>query len=167
MSALRHGVGALLIAVMTVASASGAEPVFAELSGSRIRVSDRAGAPILLNFWATWCAPCRSEMPVFTKLHEELAPRGLRVIGVSANGLDQAETVRAAMTAMNMSFEVWLWANANDMAHYSVGPQLPATLLIAADGTVLHRFRGVVREDQLRPLIEPLLPRQAEDQPAP
>ena len=79
------------------------------------------------------------------------------MIGVSANGLDQSEMVKAAMQSMAMRFEVWLWANANDMEFYGVGPQLPATLLIGRDGDVLHRFRGTVREEQLRPLIEGLL----------
>jgi thiol-disulfide isomerase/thioredoxin len=156
-SLIRAAPALALLGGLAGAQLARAEPVFSDLAGERIAVSARKGEVLLLNFWSTWCAPCRSEMPVFVKLHEDFAPRGLRVLGVSADGLDQVKKVKAAMKSMDMEFEVWLWANANDMAHYGVGPQLPATLIIDREGKILHRFRGVVRDEQLRPLLEPLL----------
>ena len=139
------------------AAEASAEPVFADLSGNAVRLSDRGGEVVLLNFWSTWCAPCRKEMPVFVRLHDELGPRGLRVLGVAANGRDEVAAVTRVMGQLDMRFEVWTWANAFDMEHYGVGPGLPATLVVDRDGRIVRRFRGLVTEAQLRPVVEELL----------
>jgi len=104
------------------ATAGTEEPVFADLEGNAVRLSQR-----------------------------------LRVLGIAADGRDQVAAVREAMSELDVGFEVWLWANANDMAHYGVGPRLPATLIVDGSGDVVRRFRGVVSEKQLRPELEPLL----------
>jgi len=134
------------------------EPVFADLEGRSVRVSQRRGDVVLLNFWSTWCGPCRTEMPVFVRLDRDLRSRGLRVLGVAANGRDEADAVRRVADELGVRFEVWLWANAFDMARYGVGPGLPATLVLDRDGRVVRRFQGPVTEADVRPVVEALLP---------
>ena len=155
---------ALLVAAPAPASAQAPEPIFVDLAGRTVKASEHRGEVVLLNFWATYCGPCRTEMPQLQRLHAELGPKGLRVIGAAANGRDEAEPVRRALAELGATFEPWLWVSAKDMRHYGVGPGLPATVLLARDGSVRHRVQGVVNADGLRPLIEKLL---AEPAPAP
>jgi len=56
------------------------------LAGDSLRLADLEGGPILLNLWATWCPPCRTEIPFLQSLHEEFGSRGLQVVGVSVDG---------------------------------------------------------------------------------
>jgi len=133
------------------------EPVFADLSGRTVRVSDHRGDVVLLHFWATWCGACKPEMPVFVRLHDSLGPKGLRVLGASANARDEAELVRRYMSDAGMRFESWLWVSAKDMKHYGVGPGLPATVVIDRAGRVRRAIRGRADEATLRPLLEQLL----------
>ena len=148
--------GALLLADPSHARGTD-EPVFADLEGHAVHLSDRRGEIVLVNFWATWCAPCRHEMPVFVTLADELGPRGLTVLGISADGRNESAKVRKVLAELDVRFDVWVWANAYDLAHYGVGPGLPATLVVDGEGRVRHRLQGVVTTERLRPLLEPLL----------
>src|SRR5687768_16999149 len=129
----RRGLLALVLAFGALARGAQAdadtpeEPFFADLSGKTVRASDHAGSVVVLHFWATWCGPCAREMPIFVRLHDDLAPKGVRVIAASANARDEAELVRGYMRDHDMRFTTWLWVSAKDMRHYGVGPGLPAT----------------------------------------
>jgi thiol-disulfide isomerase/thioredoxin len=139
------------------------EPVFAALDGRTVRASDHRGQVVLLNFWATYCGPCRTEMPQLQSLHESLGPQGLRVQGAAANGRDEGEAVRRSMSQLGATFDTWLWVSAKDMRHYGVGPGLPATVILDRQGRVRHRVQGVVQAAALTPLLRELL---AEPAPA-
>ena len=159
----RLALALLLVLAAAPAIAQEEEPIFVDLGGRTVKVSDHRGEVVLLNFWATYCGPCRTEMPALQKLHAELGPKGLRVIGAAANGRDEGEAVKRALEGFGVTFEPWLWVSAKDMRHYGVGPGLPATVLIARDGTVRRRVQGIVDAEILRPIVEQLL---AEPAPA-
>jgi cytochrome c biogenesis protein CcmG/thiol:disulfide interchange protein DsbE len=153
---------AALLLALAVASAAHAdepreEPQFVDLSMKTVRVSDHLGDVVLVNFWATWCGPCRQEVPALAKLNTELQPKGLRIIGAAGNGRDDAATVQAAMKDLGVNYEVWLWVTAKDMAYYGVGPGIPATVLVDRKGVVRARFPGVIDPAKARPIIEAVL----------
>lgn len=142
------------------------EPIFVDISGRTVRVSEHLGYVVLLNFWATWCGPCRTEMPEIQKLHEALSPQGLRVIAPAANGRDEGPQVTRVLAERGATYESWLWVSAKDMRYWGVGPGLPATVLLDREGRVRHRFQGMVTDAQLRPLLTEMLAEKPAPAPA-
>ncbi len=114
----------------------------ARVLGSEDRV-DIAAVPekaLLLNTWATWCKPCRDEMPDFEAVHKKYAAEGLRVVGVNIDEGAGDETVRRFADDIGVSFEMWRDPNNNFAKKFRVlGP--PETFLVA-DGKILRHWRG-------------------------
>ncbi|MGH7483165.1 MAG: TlpA family protein disulfide reductase [Longimicrobiales bacterium] len=112
------------------------------LSGERIGLDSFRGRVVLLNVWATWCAPCRFEMPALQRLHERLGPRGLEVVAVS---VDQAAGNRALVErfveAHELTFTVLLDPEGRVRRRFAVAG-LPTTFVIDRTGTVRERVLG-------------------------
>ncbi len=116
-------------------------PQFARrsLSGARVNLHAYRGKVVLLNFWATWCAPCQVELPQFAAWQAKFASDGLQVIAVSMD--DNATPVRALTRRLRLNFPVVLGDPALGTQYGGV-LGLPITFLIARDGTVSSRFEG-------------------------
>jgi peroxiredoxin len=97
----------------------------------RLSVNDLRGRVILLNFWASWCAECRPEMPVLERLHRELEPRGLAVVGINAR--EEAISVRRYASELRLTFPLLLDRDGTMTKQYGV-LGLPTTFLIGRDG---------------------------------
>jgi cytochrome c biogenesis protein CcmG, thiol:disulfide interchange protein DsbE len=130
------------------------------LDGDSLHLSSLRGQPVLLNVWATWCPPCREEMPALQALHEEYGPRGLRVLGVSVDSRGSEETIRSFLREGGYSFTILHdAADAVSRQFRTIG--VPETFLIDGDGRVVRRWIGKfdpLAEDVVAD-IEPLLPR--------
>ena len=125
-----------------------------DLDGKPVSLAALQGKPVLLDFWATWCGPCRAEMPNFKKIVATYAPKGLVVIAVS---LDQDEkklrdVVKAEGLTWPQLFDGKGWGNAI-AGLYNVRA-IPQTLLIGPDGVVVRReYRAGVFEDDIAKLV--------------
>jgi thiol-disulfide isomerase/thioredoxin len=110
------------------------------LQGKPVRFAAYRGKVVLLNFWATWCPPCRKEMPSMERLHRAYRERGLVVLAVSQ---DEAplEDVRRFAVALGLTFPVWHDRDREAARHYSL-PGVPTSYLIAADGQLAWRVLG-------------------------
>ncbi|MGH7392114.1 MAG: TlpA family protein disulfide reductase [Candidatus Rokuibacteriota bacterium] len=97
----------------------------------RLSMKDVRGQVILLNFWASWCAECRPEMPVLERLHRELGPRGLAVVGINAR--EEAVAVRRYARELRLTFPLLLDPGGTVNNQYGV-VGLPTTFLIGRDG---------------------------------
>lgn len=125
-----------------------AAPAYAAvtLTGDSVRLADLRGQPVLLNVWATWCPPCREEIPVLQALHEELAAEGLRVVGVSVDNAAADEAVVAFRRNFGMTYAVWRDpAQRVSSAFRTRG--VPVTLLVDAEGIVRWRHLGPITAD--------------------
>ena len=146
------GSATLLLAVMAAAcevpevrvpEVGGAAPAFsaATLDGGEMTSAELEGAPYLLNIWATWCAPCRDEMPALQRLHDAYADQGFRVIGVSVDDRGAADRIQAFANEFGISFPVFhdeTWAIMD--SYLLLG--LPGSFLIDADGRIARKWTG-------------------------
>jgi peroxiredoxin len=110
-----------------------------DLTGKKIRLKDFRGKVVFLNFFATWCVPCRLEMPAMEWLYRTYRDKGLAVVAVGIR--ESAKTVRAFTQEMKLSFPALLDMDGSVAYTYSVRP-VPATYLIRRDGKILGRAFG-------------------------
>ena len=101
------------------------------IDAGHISMTDLRGKVVFINFWASWCLECRPEMPVLDRLHRELAPRGLAIVGVNAR--ENKETVRRYARELDLTFPLVLDPDGKINALYGV-VGLPTTFLVGRDG---------------------------------
>jgi cytochrome c biogenesis protein CcmG, thiol:disulfide interchange protein DsbE len=98
-------------------------------------LTDFKGKVVLLNVWATWCGPCRTEMPSIEALHKEMGPKGLHVVAVSIDDPGKADEIRKFLRDFNLTFEVLHDSTQAIQAAYQT-TGVPETFIIARDGTI-------------------------------
>lgn len=112
------------------------------LDGRNVRLSDFRGKVVLLNFWATWCAPCRVEMPWLVEFHQQYRSHGLEVVGVAVDDGNRDEIAKF-VHERHVGYTILL----NDQAvgdAYGGLRLLPQTVFIGRDGRILRRRTGVL-----------------------
>jgi thiol-disulfide isomerase/thioredoxin len=121
-----------------------------DLAGKKMSIAGFQGKTVLLDFWATWCAPCRQEMPTFEKLHREFAGKDVVILTVD---VDEPEAVAAQyMKDEKLTFPVLIAEGTDTVARYGV-MAFPTTLAIDAEGHVAAYAVGGRKEAELRELI--------------
>lgn len=131
------------------------------LSGAPIKLSDYSGKVLVINLWATWCGPCRSEIPELVKFHKEFHSKGLEMVGLSTeNPEGSAENVQNFVRDFNMDYRVG-WVTSDVAITLMQGRDaIPQSFVISRDGRVLKRFIGFnpqATPPQLRQAIEDAL----------
>jgi thiol-disulfide isomerase/thioredoxin len=109
------------------------------LDGGTFRLAEHAGEVVLLNFWATWCGPCKQEMPELQRLFEAQGPKGLRVVGVSVDSAGATKEVVKMADSLGVRFPV---AHAPALGRLFDVSAIPAIRLIGKDGSVHYTARG-------------------------
>lgn len=114
------------------------------LTGDTVSLADLRGKVVLLNTWATWCHPCRDEIPELQALHEKYAARGLELIGVSVDTDGADEAIREFMRDYRMTYPVWRDPGERVSAQFhTVG--VPTTFLIDRAGVLRWRKTGPIQ----------------------
>jgi peroxiredoxin len=111
------------------------------LGGDTLRLVQLRGDPVMLNVWATWCPPCREEMPGLQALHERYGGRGLQVVAVSIDSRGSEPTIEAFLQEYGVTFTI-LHDVAEDISTQFRTPGVPATFLLDRDGIIVHRWIG-------------------------
>lgn len=124
------------------------------LDGQRVSLAALRGAPVVLNFWASWCIPCRDEAPLLTAADATYGPNGLRILGVVYQ--DSAQNARDFMARYGQSYPGLLDADGRTSIDYGVFG-IPETFFIDSAGVVRSRQVGALTEAELRRQIEAIL----------
>ena len=156
---------AILFAALTMFSFSPApslqqegkrpELTLKDLNGRTIRLSKYHGKVVLINFWATWCPPCRAEMPDLIRLQREHAKDGLQIIGITYERESKAR-VRRFAGRIKVNYPIIL-GTPEIKGRFSPDEILPLTVVINRDGQVVEVIRGILLRQEFDEKIKPLL----------
>jgi cytochrome c biogenesis protein CcmG/thiol:disulfide interchange protein DsbE len=127
-----------------------------DMNGNDVRLSDFKGKVILLDFWATWCGPCKIEIPAFVELQNKYGKDGLVVLGFSVD--DPLEKLKPFADQFKINYPV-LVGKDRDEVQDAYGPiwGIPTTVLIGRDGRICKKHTGIASKDQFEKEIKGLL----------
>jgi cytochrome c biogenesis protein CcmG/thiol:disulfide interchange protein DsbE len=128
--------------------------VATDLDGNTVRLSDLQGEVVLLNIWATWCPPCRVEMPSMQRLHEMLGPKGLKMVAVSVDApigmIDRSGyaggDVQAFADEFALTFPIWLDPS-GDVKRIYRAAGIPETFIIDRNGIIVRKVLSAIEWD--------------------
>jgi len=115
------------------------------------------GKVLVVNFWATWCAPCREEMPEFVRIQAEMAPKGLQFVGIA---VDQADKVKQFAAEIKLNYPALIGGYGAMELSKTLGNSLmalPFTVILDRSGRVVHTQLGPLREERLRAIVAQLI----------
>jgi len=126
------------------------------LDGKAYRLSDLKGRVVLVNFWATWCIPCRSEVPEFNALQQAMEAKGFTVLGISTSASDTPEAIQQFQKDVAQNYTV-LRGTDEVGAKFGNGPGLPITYVIDRSGHIRQTFYGPRTREIFEAAVKPLL----------
>ena len=136
-----------ILAPVNAASIQGKAPNFTlkSNSGKNVKLSELRGQVILLNFWASWCGPCRQEMPLLEKLHQRYSPLGFTVLGVNVE--EDPRKAKTLLKDISVSFPI-LFDTTNKVSKQYKVSAMPSTIMIDRDGNMRYLHKGYKPGDE-------------------
>ncbi len=130
------------------------------ISGREISAEAAKGKVSIIVYWATWCAPCREEVPALIALRNEFSAEQLEIIGVSLD--DASKSIDSFVTSHKINYEI---ARNNESLEQAFGPvrYIPTLVVVDPDGKVQQRYTGLVGHDVIRGQVEMLLENHSQD----
>ncbi len=129
--------------------------VLTDMQGKKHRLSDYKGQGVFLNFWGTWCPPCKKEMPYINNQYQQFKEKGVQVLSVDIQESELA--VNQFADRYKLDFPIMIDKDKEVMTAYGVD-QLPATFLIDKSGKVVKYYTGELSENMVREFMEKIKP---------
>jgi peroxiredoxin len=137
-----------------------------DMDGKAHSLADYRGKIVVLNFWATWCVPCKDEMPIFVEAQKKFAQHNVVILAASLDDARTRKYVGKFIHAYKMDFPVLLDATADLMAQqFGLNDTVPATIFLNTQGNIVGKIEGQARKKDLLSRIERLLDNQDNVQP--
>lgn len=127
----------------------------ASIDGKEVKLSDLRGKTVVLNFWASWCIPCKTEMPALVKKYKEYKDKGVEVLGV--NIAESDIVVKQFADQTNIKFPLMLDPDREITKLYNIGP-IPTTFFIDKDGRVVAKVQNQMNEQMIDEYIKKAMP---------
>lgn len=131
------------------------------MDGRELNLADMKGKVVLVNFWATWCAPCRKEIPDFIDLYSELKSEGLVIVGIAVDQ-DGAEAVRPYVNEQDINYPIVLDPDQSTESHFDAMYGLPTTYVVNPEGNIVRRVLGIFPIEEMKPTLEEMLSKRVE-----
>ena len=131
--------------------------VLKDASGERVRLSDYRGKVVVLNFWATWCAPCRDEIPMLVEMEKEYSNRGVVFIGATLDDAKSSRQISDYIVRFGIKYPVWYGATGDDVARFGLGVAVPDTVFLDPEGQIVARVSGEIRRREVKERLDWLL----------
>ena len=138
-----------LVLAGLASAASKADLTAKTIDGQKVHLKDLRGKLVVLNFWATWCEPCRAELPLLVKAAQANANVDLAFIAISVDEPKSQVKIPEAVRQYGITFPVWVGANGDDLYRLSKREAVPATVFLDRDGTVQSVISGQIRAAEL------------------
>jgi thiol-disulfide isomerase/thioredoxin len=134
---------------------------FESLDGKQVPLSSLKGKVVVVNFWATWCGPCREELPRLRRLAADLEGKGVQFVAVSIDEPKDESKIRPLLEQLHVTpggnFAVWVGSNQYALQSFGLGGVVPGTVVIGPDGNIVTRIQGEARNADIQSAVGWLL----------
>jgi len=162
---------AALLLVFAIEAWAAAKPApelsLTDQSGQEHSLASYRGKVVVLNFWATWCMPCRHELPMLNKLAQEYAGKDVVFVAASLDEKDTQKQIPRFLEKKKISLPVWVGATPDSLDHMDLGKIIPATIILDQQGEVVGRIMGEARRKEIAERLDWVLNGRAGKAPKP
>lgn len=127
-----------------------------DAEGGSVKLSDKLGKPVVINFWATWCGPCKMELPAFQNMFDKYGDEVEFMMVNMTNGRETEDGVKEFISNNGLSFPVYFDKDMDAAVTYNLRT-IPRSMFINSDGTIANSHIGVLSEDSLEKYIENII----------
>jgi thiol-disulfide isomerase/thioredoxin len=128
-----------------------------DLSGHTQKISSLRGSIAVVNFWATWCGPCREELPRLSQLAQDYSSKGVRFVAISIDKHQDIPRIQPYLTEEKITMDVWVHGDYGMLEHVGLGNIVPGTLIVDQQGEVVTTIKGEAQDEDIKTAVDWLL----------
>ena len=128
-----------------------------DFSGHTQKISSLRGSIAVVNFWATWCGPCREELPRLSQLAQDYSAKGVRFVAISIDKKQDRDRIQPYLTQEKITMDVWVGGDTGMLERVGLGNIVPGTLIVDQQGEVVTTIRGEAQDKDIKTAVDWLL----------